>query len=109
MSEYLISALLLLGGAFVLIGSLGINKLPDIYTRLHGPTKATTLGMAAILVAANIYFSLSQPGWHVKEILISVFLFITAPIGSYMLIKVAIHQRLKASEDTQGQDNMPRD
>ena len=41
-AEYLVAALLLLGGAFTLVGAIGLARLPDFFTRLHGPTKATT-------------------------------------------------------------------
>ena len=46
MAEWIISILLLIGGSFVLVGSIGLLKMPDFFMRLHGPTKATTLGMA---------------------------------------------------------------
>lgn len=41
--ELIASILLVAGAVFVFIGSLGLAKLPDFYTRLHAPTKATTL------------------------------------------------------------------
>lgn len=108
--EWVISALLVVGGGFCLLGSLGIVKMPDFYMRLHGPTKATTLGMACILAAAALYFSSYGDGWSVKELLISVFLLLTAPITGYILIKAALHHRLPASEQTQGRSilNQPK-
>ncbi|SFB92192.1 Na+/H+ antiporter subunit G [Pseudoalteromonas denitrificans] len=107
--EWFVSVLLLIGGAFILIGSIGLNKMPDFFMRLHGPTKATTLGMAAVLIAAMVYFSFTQNGISVKEILISVFLLITAPISGYMLIKAAIHHKLEAKKGTKGLDNIEDD
>ena len=41
MSEWIVSILLLIGGCFILIGSIGLVKMPDFFMRLHGPTKAT--------------------------------------------------------------------
>ncbi|HES76979.1 MAG TPA: Na+/H+ antiporter subunit G, partial [bacterium] len=58
MLEILLAILVLIGGFFTLVGSLGLLRLPDFYMRLHGPTKATTLGVGAILIASAIYFSL---------------------------------------------------
>ncbi len=46
-AEYAISAMLIIGGVFTLIGAIGLARLPDFYTRLHGPTKATTVGVGA--------------------------------------------------------------
>ncbi|WP_035013331.1 Na+/H+ antiporter subunit G [Catenovulum agarivorans] len=107
--EWLVSILLLLGGTLILIGSIGLVKMPDFFMRLHGPTKATTLGMACLLIAAMIYFSVTTAGYSLKEILISIFLLITAPISGYILIKSAIHHKLAAKEGTQGIDRIEKD
>ena len=45
--EWLVSASVIIGGVFALVGSIGLARLPDFYTRLHGPTKATTRCPAA--------------------------------------------------------------
>ena len=104
MIEWIISILLLIGGFFVLVGSIGLVKMPDFFMRLHGPTKATTLGMASLLTAAMIFFSTTELGLSLKEILISLFLLLTAPISAYMMIKSAIHHKLDSIERTKGKD-----
>jgi multicomponent K+:H+ antiporter subunit G len=109
MSEWIISILLLIGGFFILVGSIGLVKMPDFFMRLHGPTKATTLGMASLLIAGIIFFSTTQPGISAKEILISLFLIITAPISGYMMIKSAIHHKLDSIERTKGKENIEDD
>ena len=50
MLDIIISIFLILGAGFALVGSIGLLRLPDFYTRLHGPTKATTLGLGALLI-----------------------------------------------------------
>jgi multicomponent K+:H+ antiporter subunit G len=92
-TEALLSFLVLAGGAFTLIGSLSLVRLQDFYTRLHGPTKATTLGVGSLLVASSVFFSLTD-GMSLHEILVTLFLFITAPISAHLLAKVALHQSL---------------
>jgi multicomponent K+:H+ antiporter subunit G len=109
MTDWIISILLLIGGSFVLVGSIGLVKMPDFFMRLHGPTKATTLGMASLLVAAMIFFSTTQEGFSVNEILITLFLLITAPVSGYMMIKSAIHHKLDSIERTKGKDNIEDD
>jgi multicomponent K+:H+ antiporter subunit G len=109
MTEWIISILLLIGGTFVLIGSIGLVRMPDFFMRLHGPTKATTLGMASLLTAAMIFFSTTQGGLSLKEILISIFLLLTAPVSAYMMIKSAIHHKLNSIERTKGKDNIEDD
>ena len=57
MLEIIVSSLLIVGALFVLLGSFALIKLPDFYTRLHGPTKATTLGLGGLVLASVLYFS----------------------------------------------------
>lgn len=93
-AEIIIAVLLVAGGAFALIGSYGLLRLPDYFMRLHGPTKASTLGLGAILLASIIFFSLGEHTVALHEILISIFLFITAPASAHILAKTAMHKRL---------------
>ena len=73
--DILTAALVLLGAGFALIGSVGLVRLPDIFTRLHGPTKATTLGVGSILLGSVLYFSARQ-GLSLHEVLVTLFLFL---------------------------------
>ncbi|MGK0272662.1 MAG: multicomponent K+:H+ antiporter subunit G [Cocleimonas sp.] len=100
MLDFILSALILLGAFFTLVGSIGLFKLPDFYMRLHGPTKASTLGVGAILVASAIYFSFKTDTVSLHEILITFFLFISAPVGAHLMAKAAIHIKVKQSEKT---------
>lgn len=100
-TEYTIATLLLIGGAFTLIGAIGLVRLPDFYTRLHGPTKATTLGVGAIMVSSVLYFS-QQGELGISEILITVFLFMTAPVSANILAKAAMHIGVDRTEQTRG-------
>mgnify|MGYP003113795444 CR=1 FL=1 len=105
--EWAVAFFLLLGGCFVLIGSTGLSRMPDFFMRLHGPTKATTLGMGGILLGSIFYFSLLQ-SVSVHELLITIFLLITAPISAHMLIKTALHHQLRAIERTGGERELKK-
>ena len=98
--EWIASFLLILGGIFVLIGAVGMVKLPDIYTRLHAPTKTTTLGIGCILIASMFLHVAEGRGFSIQEIVISLFLFITAPVSAYMIAKAALHRRVTMREGT---------
>ena len=91
-TELLISAMLLIGGFFSLVGSIGLARLSDFLRRLHGPTKATTLGVGGILIAAMLYHGLIEGSWGFRELLITLFLFLTAPVSAHMLAKAALAQ-----------------
>ena len=103
--ELVVSIFLLIGGGFILVGSIGLMRLPDFMMRLHAPTKATTLGMGGLLIASLILFTLREPGHiSVHELLITIFLFITAPVSAHMMAKTALHQKLKMISRTRGQE-----
>lgn len=89
--EAAISIFIVVGAGFALIGSIGLARLPDFYSRVHGPTKATTLGVGGLLVASVLYFSLTGPGLSLHELLITIFLFMTAPVSAHLLVKAALH------------------
>lgn len=86
-AEILLSGLLILGGAFGLIGSYGLLKLKDPMQRLHAPTKATTIGVGAALVVSALDLLLEGKGITWQEILVALFLFLTAPLSALYLAK----------------------
>ena len=88
--EYLVAAGVLLGGGFALVGALGLARLGDFYKRLHGPTKASTLGVGGVLLAAMLWQAM-QGAPSLRELLITLFLFMTAPISANMIAKVHLH------------------
>lgn len=90
--DVLLAALLIVGTAFALIGSYGLAKLSDFFKRLHGPTKATTLGVGCVLIASMLYFTFrpGSDGVSLHELLITLFLFLTAPISAHLLVKAAL-------------------
>lgn len=102
--ELVVSIFLVFGAVFVFIGSLGLAKLPDFYTRLHAPTKATTLGMGSLLIASVILVTYQKGYLSLHELLITLFLLITAPVTAHMLAKTAMHHKLHINEKTSGQD-----
>lgn len=89
-TEYLVVFLLLVGGLFSLVGSFGLAKLSDFYKRLHGPTKATTLGVGGILLASMLLHLIRGEDTNLRELLITIFLFLTAPVSAHMMAKAAL-------------------
>lgn len=98
--ELVITFFLVAGAIVALIGSIGLARLKDFYMRLHGPTKASTLGVGCILVASLLYFSYLKGGVSVQEALITLFLFVTAPVSAHMMAKAALHRKLKCCDQT---------
>ena len=96
--EFLISALLVIAGIFGLVGSLGLVKLDDTMRRLHAPTKATTLGVGGILVGSMLYSAVYLDKISAHELLITIFLFLTAPITANFIAKAYLHRHVKEEE-----------
>lgn len=99
--EYLITAFLIISGIFGLVGSFGLLKLNDAMSRLHAPTKATTLGVGGVLLASMANAFATGPYFSVHELMITLFLLLTAPITANFIAKVHIHQK-------ESQDSLPR-
>jgi multicomponent K+:H+ antiporter subunit G len=90
--EIFIAIFLFISGVFGLVGSYGLLKLNDPMSRLHAPTKATTLGVGGVLIASIIHSWALEQHLSLHELLITLFLFLTAPITAHFLAKVHIHR-----------------
>lgn len=92
-AELLIAALIVVGGIFGLVGSFGLAKLPDLMSRLHGPTKSSTLGVGSTLIGSMVYILWSHGTLSLHELLITLFLFLTAPITANFIAKSFLHRQ----------------
>lgn len=86
------AVLLVLSGLLTLTGSLGLLKFKDFYSRIHAPTMGTTLGAAGVLLASMLVSSALAERLVLHEILISLFLIITPPITTSLLMQAALHR-----------------
>jgi len=82
--------LLILGGLIVVIGSLGLLRMPTFYARMHPPTMGTTLGTGCVLIASMLVSSAVAGHPVVHEILITLFLVVTTPVSATTLMAAAI-------------------
>ncbi|MBE1291568.1 MAG: Na+/H+ antiporter subunit G [Shimia sp.] len=96
--EILVSFFIVLAGVFGLVGSFGMLKLKDTMQRLHAPTKATTLGVGGVLIASMLYFLLVKGTLSFHELLITIFLFLTAPVSAHFVAKTYIQAKMKPEE-----------
>ena len=88
--EYTLGVLLIIGTCFIVIGGFGLVKLSDFFSRLHAPTKASTLGVGCVLLGSVGYHLLLSEDPQPRELLITAFLFITAPISAHLMAKAAL-------------------
>lgn len=85
MRETVVELLVLVGAMFVLLAGLGVLRFPDVYARMHAVTKASTLGIALIGIAA----ALSLEGGRAKALAAVAFIFITAPSAAHFIGRTA--------------------
>lgn len=90
--EILVALLIIAGAALVLISAIGLVRLPDYLSRLHAPTKASTLGVGCLLLASALYFG------SLHELLVLAFLFLTAPISAQLLGRLKVKDGIKPTE-----------
>lgn len=95
MLENLAALLILVAAFFLLVGAIGLLRFPDFYMRLHAPTKASTLGVGGVLLASMLVaLAHGRPSW--AELLITLFVFVTAPVSAGLLAQAALHLRLSS-------------
>lgn len=91
--EWLAAGLLLTSAFFLLVGALGVAKLPDFFMRLHAPTKTSTLGVGGILLVSML-LQAAQGRAGLVELLITLFVFVTAPVSANLMAQAALHLRV---------------
>ena len=91
--QWAVALLLVMGGLVALVGAVGMVRFGDFFMRLHAPTKASTLGVGGVLLASLLLsWARGQPGLH--ELLITLFIFVTAPVSANLMAMAALHLRV---------------
>ena len=91
--------LLVLGGLITVLGTLGMLRLQSFYQRIPGPATTITLGAGCTLVASMLYFSVTQSRLVIHEVLIALFVLMTAPVVSMLIMRAAVYRDLRAARD----------
>ncbi len=84
------------GSIFLLLGSLGLYRMPDAYNRIQTGTKASTLGTLLSLVGLFFIF----PGWFGKFMVLILFVLITNPVSSHTLARAAYYIKVPLTKIT---------
>lgn len=91
-AEILAAATLVCGGLLIALGSLGLMSFPDFFSRMHPPTMGTTLGTGSILLTSILVSSLSSSRPVLHELLITLFVVMSAPATAMLLARAAIYR-----------------
>jgi len=90
-------ALILSGALFCLIGALGIVRLPDVFSRMHGAGIIDTLGL--LLIMAGFVLLAGMNLISVKLLMIVGFVFFTSPIATHALSRACLNGGIKPYEN----------
>lgn len=102
MSEIASAILLCSGLAFLLLASIGILRMPDVFMRASSSTKAATLGVGCVLLAAAVHFA--ELRVTTRALAAIAFLFLTAPVAAHMIVRAAYLTGVPLWEGTIGDE-----
>lgn len=85
MLEFIGFIFLFLGAISFLISAVGLLRMPDVYTRMHVATKATTMGTLLIIFGAMLI----ETSWALKLLLLAVFILLTNPLSSSVIARAS--------------------
>jgi multicomponent Na+:H+ antiporter subunit G len=83
MNDLIAAVLLLIGASFLLLAGVGMLRMPDVFSRMQAATKASTLGVACVLVAVAVHFN--DWGITMRALAASVFFLLTAPVSAHLI------------------------
>ncbi|RWZ60000.1 Na+/H+ antiporter subunit G [Halobacillus fulvus] len=98
--DILICLSLLIGTFFIISGSIGILRFPDVYTRLHAATKSATLGVSGIMIGAFLFLYVEHDIVSGKLLLGILFVLLTAPVSGHMIGRAAYRSGVPLWEDS---------
>ncbi len=87
MIDTLTAVLWLVGSAFALLASLGLVRMPDVFTRMQASTKASTLGLGCLLIGAAL--QLGDLGSVIRVVSIGAFVFMTTPVAGHVIARAS--------------------
>ena len=102
MSDILATAAVVLGTALCLLGAVGIVRMPDVYIRLQVASKASSLGVALLMLGVAVHFG--ELSVTVRSLLVVVFLFLTTPVAAHVIGRAAYLTGVPLAEGSEPDD-----
>lgn len=90
---------LLIGTVFFIAGTVGLLRMPDVYTRLHALTKADNAGLGFIALSLALY----SQDWllGLKLLLIWLLVLLASAVTCHLVARAALHQENPALPDVE--------
>ena len=84
---------LVAGGLFSVVGAIGLVRLPEVYTRMHGASVTDTLGAGLILLGLVLQAGFTLVA--VKLLFLAIFIFFASPAATHALVRAALARGVK--------------
>jgi len=85
-----------IGALFLLLGSLGILRFPDLFNRMQAGTKSTTFGAIFSIIGVGFL----EPSWFPKTFIIVLFILLSNPVSSHALARAAYKKESELWENS---------
>lgn len=94
--DFLSAGLMMLGAVCVLVGGIGILRMPDFYTRMHASSLTDTMATLALFIGLMLQTELSLATF--KLLAIMAFILLTSPTATYALANAALNAGITPAE-----------
>jgi multicomponent K+:H+ antiporter subunit G len=96
--------LLIAAGLLAALGSFGLLRMPNFFARMHPPTMSNTLGVGCVLLASMLVTSAVAARPVIHELLIALFVVMTAPVSAMLLARAALYRRERRAQSGDPQE-----
>ncbi|KAB7670726.1 monovalent cation/H(+) antiporter subunit G [Bacillus sp. B1-b2] len=95
--ELIAVLLILIGTIFSFLSSVGLIRLPDVYTRSHAASKSSTMGVLFTLIGTFAFFII-EGTFSIRLFLGIFFVFLTSPVASHVIVRSAYRSKVKLAD-----------
>ena len=87
MTDIVTAIVWLTGSAFALLAAVGVLRMPDVFTRMQASTKASTLGLACLLIGAAL--QMGDFASFIRVASIGAFVLLTTPVSGHVIARAS--------------------
>lgn len=106
MIAFVAGTLLLVGATLALLAAIGVLRMPDVFTRMQSSTKASTLGLACLLVGLIVLHPNAE--FIIRAGSIAAFVMLTTPVSAHVIARSAAQTDAPLWEGTIVDERPPR-
>jgi len=106
MADIIAGILVIIGAFFALVATVGLIRLPDVYSRMHAASKAGTVGSGLMMIALAVIAG--DTGTAIRALAGVVFFLLTAPIAAHLLARAAYKVGYRLWEGSVADEMQPK-